>query len=997
MRGALALLLLIAAHPALAQSDAALHLVRRTDAIAAAPAAMLREAPSGISGGRVAVERSADGTAMVGVLVRVNNASAIAELRAQGAIIGSIAGDVVSVRVPVNALDALDSMPAIRSAQAARVLTLAPQTDTSMIAIRADALRSRTDSAWTGAAGNGTLIGVYDTGLDIRHPDFIDEDGATRVIAAWDQTILEATSPGVEYGVLCERDQIQRAIDAGGAAGCPMRDFNGHGTHVAGTAAGNGRATDVAELTGVAPGAELLIVKGGNGSFSEHQIIDGLVWLHDRARDLGRPMVVNLSLGGQAGPHDGTRLFERAIDNLSGPGFIVVTVSGNDGQNLNTIPQPGTPQYFHARGNAHAATTRFTLEVSSYLPHVECAFNALVMSLWYEAADSVRISVVRPDGTRASAATGTTVTENGESGRILIFNAADGPDAENGDAEAGIVVDACDDSGRPAAGTWTIELEPAAAAPSGAPMDLWLFTRFVGNGAVYGRDGFDNRLIVGSPGSARRAITVGAFVTRLCWTTIDELTVCYTQRESTGDLARFSAAGPTRDGRMKPEITAPGLAVASSLSGNAGSPFLRVYRGGRHVVFEGTSMAAPHVTGTVALLLEQDATLGPEAAREILTSTAARDEFTTQHYGVALEASATDWWGHGKLDACAAVLSTGAAPAADVWVSPAADSLPEGASLSLKVCASSTTVAWHSTAPDIVSVEPNGLAHAIREGSAQIVATHAGAADTAQLTVVAPATLALDAVVASNSGVILTRQDARIPLLRVRATSDGVESTDLEQLGVRIEGTDASAWLVLARASAAGDFDRRPPFLAATQLPLSGSHVVALRPEQPIRVQARDTAYFVVLLQTSGVVPNGTRFTAQVDAGATATVATRSGARDRLAVTSADSAVVESTLLTGAAALQFSENPVRRSVVYFNFRGCPANASVHTLTGSRVRDLRPLLECATAGGRAEWDLTNDNGSAIAPGVYLVLFDLDGRIFREKLMVLRARAPGSEDE
>jgi hypothetical protein len=408
-------------------------------------------------------------------------------------------------------------------------------------------------------------------------------------------------------------------------------------------------------------------------------------------------------------------------------------------------------------------------------------------------------------------------------------------------------------------------------------------------------------------------------------------------------------------------------------------------------------MAAPHVTGTVALLLEQDASLDPEAARAIITSTAAHDEFTAQHYGIALDAAATDWWGHGKLDACAAVLSTGAAPAADVWVSPAADSLPEGASLSLKVCASSPTVAWHSTAPEVVSVDADGLARALREGSAQIVATHAGAADTARLTVVAPATLAIDAAAASTSDIILTRQDERIPLLRVRATSDGVEGTDLEQLGVRIEGTDASAWIVLSRADASGEFDRRPPFLAATQLPLSGSHLVALRPEQPIRVQAHDTVHFVVLLQTSGGVPNGTRFTARVDAGTSASVATRSGARDRLAVTSADSAVVESTLLTGAAALRFSENPVRRPVVYFNFRGCPANASVHTLTGSRVRDLRPLVECATAGGRAEWDLTNDSGSAVAPGVYLVLFDLDGRIFREKLMVLRAGAPGSEDE
>lgn len=998
--GAFALAVLCTALPlpAAAQSDAALQLLRHTEAHAAVrPRPLLRAAPASVSGALVATEQAADGTTMVGVLVRVTGIAAIDELRAMGARIGGVAGDVVSIRIPVDALEALDGSSAIRSAQAARVLTLAPQTDTSMIAIHADALRSHGSEGWSGTTGTGTLIGIYDTGLDVRHGDFIDAAGNTRVVAVWDQTVDGNAPIGFDYGFLCDRARVQQRI-TGSAAACPMLDLAGHGTHVTGIAAGNGGSGRV-DLGGVAPQAELVVVKGGNGVFSESMIIDGLVWLRDQAQALGRPMVVNLSLSGQAGPHDGSRLFERAVDNLSGPGFIIVTVSSNDGQNMNTVPALGTPQYFHARGMAGAGVTRFTVDVSPYSAFPQCDFNSLVMSLWYEVADSVEVTIVRPGGSRASARAGTTTTQNHADGRVLVFNAADGPDPENGDAEVGIVIDACDESGLPAAGTWAIELQPQTPTPSGEPIDLWLYTRFVGTGAVFGRDGFDNRVIVGSPGTAERAITVGAFVSRLCWVTVDALAVCYTQRESIGDLARFSAAGPTRDGRLKPEITAPGLAVAAASSRTASVPFLRVYEDGRHSVFEGTSMAAPHVAGTVALLLQLDPTLGPEEARALLATSASTDRFTDQRYGVSPEAAPSDWWGHGKLDACAAVLATaGDALSGRIWVSPASDTLPRGATLPLKVCApgGAAGLTWHSTAAEILSVDAGGVVYALQEGTALIIGTSGTVADTTRLTVVAPATLAIGTVAASTTGVVRTERDARIPLLRVALTSDGIESTDLEQLGVAIDGTDASAWIVLTTADADGNIDLSPPFPAATQLPLNGAHIVALRPDIPITIPQRDTVHLAVLLQTSGAVPNGTQFRVGIDTAATETRGTRSGARDRLAIQATATVVIESTLLDDERVLAFSENPVRRSVVHFNFRGCPERASIHTLTGSQVRDLRPLLLCGVEGGSAEWDLTNGDGAAVAPGVYLVLFDVDGRIFREKLMVLRPSSPGLED-
>src|SRR5262249_39563205 len=104
------------------------------------------------------------------------------------------------------------------------------------------------------------------------------------------------------------------------------------------------------------------------------------------------------------------------------------------------------------------------------------------------------------------------------------------------------------------------------------------------------RTGFDNRYVVGSPGNARTAITVGAFATRMCWPTATTQT-CFAQVEEIGDLARFSSAGPTRDGRFKPEITAPGMAVVSALSRNALTTSNRITPDSVHWANQGTSMA----------------------------------------------------------------------------------------------------------------------------------------------------------------------------------------------------------------------------------------------------------------------------------------------------------------------------------------------------------------------------------------------------------------------
>lgn len=988
--------LLLFAAPLAAQSDGALRLLRRPDARGSVPTReLLSDAPAALQAGAVAIERTPDGRTLVGVLVRVVDSTAIDALRAAGARITSIAGDVVSARMPIDALDRLDAVAGIRAAQAARVLALKPQADESMRAIQADALRSYGPGGWSGTTGEGTLIGVYDTGLDVQHPDFVDDTGASRVRSLWDQTRSGTPPAGYGYGHHCTHASLQALVDSG--TGCPQRDVNGHGTHVTGTAAGDGSALSDRTYAGVAPEAELVVVKGGDGFFSETRMVDGLVWLRDQAQALGRPMVVNVSISSQSGPHDGTRLLERAIDNLSRPGFVVVVASGNDGQNANTAPPQLEPHYFHARRFASAAPSRMTFEVPTYSATLPCDFNIIALTMWYDASDSVEVTVVRPNSARTSAAMGSTVTDDAVGGRVIIDNASAGPDPENNGGEVVILIDGCEGGGPPVAGIWSIEVQSRAATPSGAPIDLWLNTRFIVGQRIFGREGFDNRLLVGSPGSARSAITVGAFASRMCWPGTNS-SACYTEREAIGDLARFSSGGPSRDGRTKPEIVAPGIAVMSARStGSSASP-LRTHPSGAYVAYEGTSMAAPHVTGTVSLLMQHVPALGHVQARDILMRTATRDNFTARTYGPGFGAMSADWWGAGKLDACAAVLDVAAAAVTGVRVAPAADSLPQGARLQLKVCAPGgpSSLAWTSTAPGVASVDAQGVVHAVAPGDARIIGMLGGVADTARIVVVPAATLVMEAVSLAPSQLVRATRNSRIPLLHIRLSSDGVEATELIALGLELSGVDPDARVLLMHADSMGEINESAPLVAAQEILLNGApQKVALRPTPPLRVPARDTTDLVLVLLTSGAVPNGTRFSARIDPQSTESIATRSEARDRLTI-SASAVSFETTVLAADRELTFSANPVRQGPVNFAFRGCPVRASIHTLTGALVRDLMPLVMCGADGGSASWNLNNGEGGVVAPGMYLVLFDMDGRMHREKLMVLRTTGAGQEE-
>jgi subtilisin family serine protease len=892
-------------------------LLRAPDQARAAPAALsvataadVHEFPYGI-----AVESGLPGEEpRVGVFVRLASPAGLDELRAAGAEIGSVIGDIVTARVPLGALGALGQSAAMASIEAARVVPA--EHDSSMIAIDVDKLRTLSGESWLGATGQGSIVGIYDTGLDVMHGDFIAPDGTTRVLGLWDQINgTRSPPPGFNRGFYCTRDAVQQRI-AGTPSACPSQDIAGHGTHVAGSAAGDGSSGSTPfRYAGVAPNADLLIVKGGNGSFSEDLIVDGLAWLKQEAQRLGRPAVANLSLGGQFGPHDGTRLYEQAIDELSGPGFMVVVSAGNQGTNQNTTPETGA-ELIHARGFATGTEPRdFTFEITPYPPG-GCAANFVRFDMWYEADDRLRIEVIRPGGATTAANPGALVEDDDSQGNVEIDNGSFGADPDNGDFEAHISVDACGSQGRPAQGIWTIRVTPTQPG-SGQPYDLWMYSQqFSGSTAAHGRQGFDNQFIVGSPGNATEAITVGAFVTRLCWPSESSPNICYTQQEELGDLARFSGGGPRRDGVLKPEIAAPGLGIASAKSRDVSAPANRVLPDGVHWVIEGTSMAAPHMTGAIAILYACDPTLSSADVRAALQTTARQDEFTTRMYGVlGPSPQPSDWWGFGKLNVRDALLHlTGDAPTV-------------------------LTLSSQSAIPDTTT---------------------------------------------------LGEQGTRLPLLRLLLGS-GCSAEPIRVLGLSfdVRGSDPGARLLLVEdANANGRPDPSEPVLGSAPAPLDGDVTrVEIVPASFVipEVSHRDV---IVAIELSGGAPNGAEFEATFVADATRSIGTETQVENAVSIISqpAPSGVAETTVLGNGEEVSFSENPIRREFVIFNFIEAPTTAAIYTVAGRRVADL--VRRVGTGELRVEWDLTNDDGGKIAPGVYLLVFSVQGTVFREKLFVLR---------
>ncbi|HEV2826047.1 MAG TPA: S8 family serine peptidase [Pyrinomonadaceae bacterium] len=571
------------------------------------------------------VKRHSDENVRINVAVTLRDNSE-SELKAAGFQVQSRVGDVATLDLDVDQLDALAALESVRKIFASVVRH--PLNDRARQSAGID---NSSGQRLVTQTGRGVVVGIIDTGIDFRHLDFtVPGSGGhqTRIKAMLDMTEYGAQSPdpGWNYslpGQSAVIGHLYTEADINSALQIPkpsdqnadlvrQRDKNGHGTHVAGTAAGNGLSSPTpGTYAGMAPEADLIIVKAsrqndGDADFDTTDVINALEFIKQKAAELGEPFVINLSIGGQLGAHDGTTPDERAIDNLvnGGAGRAVCVAAGNEGG-----------ASIHARSTVPAGGSQ-TLDFN-------VNGEAYVIDLYQNKSDRFSVTVTSPDGVTlgpvAYDANGfTDPAGQGSNQYVQIFNANDDKgDADSANDQPDIVV-----LFKPAApdGMWKVTLTDADGNANQS-YDAWT----EGEGVYFSTFVDNDSHLVASPGTARGAITVGAFVTRATTQTI-------------GGPASFTSPGPTADGRQKPDIGAPGYYLYSSRSTDITDPNFGIFGTGENASTDsthyaglaGTSMATPVTTGSVALLIQSSPALFANEIKNLLTTYAVLDIFTGQ-------------------------------------------------------------------------------------------------------------------------------------------------------------------------------------------------------------------------------------------------------------------------------------------------------------------------------------------------------------------------------
>ena len=507
---------------------------------------------------------------------------------AKGASLDHLATDGVEINggegtirtgiVPLDALERVTGDPAV-----ARVVP-AVQLE-ALLDLAADRVRLPILKRHLGLTGKGVIVGVIDSGIEVTHPNF---EG--RILRIWDQTL---NGPGVTEGAYGQ-ELTDNLLGL-------SRDTNGHGTHVAGIAASADQ-----QFEGVAPGADLLIVK--SDMMSAH-LADAVRYIFRVAGELGRPAVVNMSLGGHGDAHDGTDSLSQVIDAAVGPGRIVCCAAGNEGTDN-----------IHAQLTLKKNSTRTIPMAMLQMPAGQFPPYA-ALNIWFEATDQLEIAVVGP----SNAATPYQGLIDGDN-PSRTYQLPDGEvelitptvDPANGDINfLAVIQPNVVEPGAPrGTGAWRLRVKAGAKVRNGR-VDVWSIRARV---AQFTGTSVKDNMKVGAPGCATQAVTVGAFTTRSDWENH------WGDPQHSGlelnDIADFSSEGPRRDGAAKPDVVAPGAMIVSCLSAHSGvDPAFLI--DSLNTIMAGTSQACPFVAGLVALLLEKNPKLDPAGVKKALKEASA--------------------------------------------------------------------------------------------------------------------------------------------------------------------------------------------------------------------------------------------------------------------------------------------------------------------------------------------------------------------------------------
>jgi minor extracellular serine protease Vpr len=501
-----------------------------------------------------------------------------------------------------------------------------------------------------GATGKGVIVAIMDRGIDYTHPDFRNADGTTRIKMMWDMSAQNLCDPGNPQPVVYTEAEINAALAQGGTP-LAERDAVGHGTVTAGIAAGNGSAVgkSSAQYAGIAPGADLLVVKvtsegapGHDGPGGPQQQEDPFQGCFNQALDLvtaeaatlGEPIVGLINSGTQWGPVDGTSAVSREIDLDFGqnPGTIYSEASGDEGTYNN-----------HARSTYSQTATVFPFTIASP--------DDLFFQIWYTGSQPANVTLTTADNGATVTVTPGNNCNSSTDGTLTLCTYLPGEQFYPWQSSGPDRAVWANLSGHTGSASITIQ----GTQPGTGTADV-----YGDSGGVMSYAQFLTPGRLTDYSATHSALVAGCYNVRTSWTDINNNKETLTDQGKTNALWTGSSGGPTRDGRVPPnggvDIATPGgnLFAAYGLNSYWETFTFNLIKGGQGYYGRqsATSGASPILTGAIALMLQIDPKLTSTEARQIIHSTAITDKFTGS--------VPNQLWGSGKINILGALNATAA-------------------------------------------------------------------------------------------------------------------------------------------------------------------------------------------------------------------------------------------------------------------------------------------------------------------------------------------------
>ncbi len=546
----------------------------------------------------------------------------------EGIIFGSRIGDIVTLKVGVNNVAQINQLENVTYLEIAGKIT--PMVNNAVLDLRADSVHNglNLNQSYT---GKDVIIGVTDWGFDYSHPMFYDTAlNNTRILAAWDQFKTSGPAPSnMSYGT--EYVGESELLAAQSDTACTYYDYATHGSHVAGIAGGGGAGIG---LKGVAFDANFLFTAI---HLEMGAVIDAVSWMKTTASAENKRLVVNMSWGlYYLGPLDGTSLISQAMNSFTDAGVVIVTSAGNNGNDT-----------FHIKKDFNQDTVSTRISFYPYSSHPSMWGQSI--SMWGQVNHSFKSKLQ--------------VFENGV---VVMETPFYNTDINPGYIDSILVLggdtvffNIAIDSAHPQNNTPHMRLRVKnthanfriilKSTATNGTVHYYNVTELSNGAGNWGMPltGGDSHYSIGEPACAEKVITIAAHNSEI---RIPNGTVL------DGSLASFSSEGPTIDERQKPDVSAPGVSVGSSISSyttESHTAFASTTFNGRtydFARFSGTSMSSPATAGVVALILEANPTLTPAQVKEILITTTREDSKTG-----SIPATGSLEWGFGKVNALAAV------------------------------------------------------------------------------------------------------------------------------------------------------------------------------------------------------------------------------------------------------------------------------------------------------------------------------------------------------